>query len=77
MVFSTNQNRQLYVVDELHPAVGGSDAQGNIFFKYTGAGGVIRTDLIDPKSVTYAKEKRERCVLFACRGFFTSFLDRW
>ena len=55
MVFSTNQNRQLYVVDELHPAVGGSDAQGNIFFKYTGAGGVIRTDLIDPESVTYAK----------------------
>lgn len=61
-VFSTNQVRHLYVANKVEDALatkGGvsvlSDAEGNVFIKHLGAGGVTRTDIIDPKLVTYAK----------------------
>lgn len=62
-VFSTNQVRHLYVVNaavDTEPAAKGdavvkTDAEGNVFIKHLGAGGVTRTDLINPKLVKYAK----------------------
>lgn len=64
-VFSTNQNRQLYVVNnivETTPSsigemqiAGLETSDGKVFFKYFGPGGLIRTDLIDKDSVVYAK----------------------
>lgn len=59
-VFSTNQNRQLYVVSEVQTTnvskVGdiklSSDFEGNIFFNYVGVKGKMRTDLIDPSTIT-------------------------
>lgn len=69
-VFSTNQNRQLYVVTSVTPSnpstlghiqVGDSEnkalktSDGKIFFKYYGHGGQVRTDLIDVNSIVYAK----------------------
>lgn len=65
--FSTNQVRQLYVAEALKtPNVIASDAVGSIavksdadkkhmYFEYMGAGGLTRTDLIDIKSIMYAK----------------------
>lgn len=65
-VFSTNQNRQFYVVNNVvdtTPATLG-DAQvismvnGNgkqLFIKHMGHGGLVRTDLIDVDKVCYAK----------------------
>lgn len=66
MVFSSNQNRQFYVVKKIvtsEPATPGdlkieTLTQGDkkqLFFKYFGQGGLIRTDLIDVDSVCYAK----------------------
>lgn len=64
-VFSTNQNRQFYVVkavaDEIKnlgdiqvgTVTSGSNKQ--LYFKYMGHGGVIRTDLIDVANVSYAR----------------------
>lgn len=63
-VFSTDQNRQLYVVDKLvtaEPAAEGELQLGKtadnkqFFFKYYGKGGLLRTDLIDVDTVQYAK----------------------
>ena len=65
-VFSTNQNRQLYVVKDVvatEPKVLGdvkigtltSGGKKQLFFKYLGHGGVIRTDLIDVDKVCYAR----------------------
>lgn len=65
-VFSTNQNRQLYVVKAVvttEPATLGDLKIGTvtlgdrkqIFFKYMGQGGKLRTDLIDVDSVCYAR----------------------
>ena len=60
-VFSTNQNRQLYVVKAVQTtnkvsALGdikvSSDKEGNIFFNYKGVGNKMRTDIIDPKTIT-------------------------
>lgn len=65
--FSTNQVRQLYVADALkNPNVIATDAAGSIavkadtaknhlYFEYMGAGGMTRSDLIDIKSIMYAK----------------------
>lgn len=59
-VFSTNQNRQLYVAK----SVGATDSEGGIklvtngnqmYFQYKGADGLLRSDLIDKSSVTYVK----------------------
>ena len=65
--FSVNQNRQFYVLksaiaDSGEPSALGSavvktDQQGNVFLKYMGAGGVTRTDLIDPATVTSCVKK--------------------
>ena len=66
MVFSTNQNRQFYVVKKVvneEPKELGdlkvcTLTKGNntqVFFKYFGQGGAIRTDLIDVDKVCYAK----------------------
>lgn len=65
-VFSTNQNRQLYVVNQVvteEPSALGDLKVGTItagdkkqlFFKYLGYGGAIRTDLIDVDKVCYAR----------------------
>ena len=65
-VFSTNQNRQFYVVKKVvtdEPKQLGdlqicTLEQGNhkqLFFKYFGQGGAIRTDLIDVHKLCYAK----------------------
>lgn len=60
-VFSTNQNRQLYVVKKANatPAVAGDYALGSVdnklFIKYMGEGGAMRSDLIDLNSIVYAK----------------------
>lgn len=66
MVFSTNQNRQFYVVKKIvtaEPAALGEMKVGvltqgdrkQLFFKYFGQGGLIRTDLIDVASICYAR----------------------
>ena len=60
-VFSTNQNRQLYVVKaaKAAPAAAGdyavSSVDGKLFIKYFGEGGAMRSDLIDINSISYAK----------------------
>ena len=65
MVFSTNQNRQLYVVTgsltegiaNLGANVGNvasiTDVDGNKAVAYRGVKGIQRTDLVDPKSITW------------------------
>ena len=65
--FSTNQARQLYVAKKLKtPNVVSTDAVGSIavksdtaknrlYFEYMGAGGMLRSDLIDIKSIMHAK----------------------
>jgi hypothetical protein len=67
-VYSTNQARQLYVAKELKTgnqllptdAVGSilpkaDTAKNHMYLEYMGAGGMTRTDLIDLKTVMYAK----------------------
>lgn len=66
-IFSTNQARHLYVATALKsPNVIASDAAGSIavkvdnaknhmYFEYMGQGGLTRSDLIDIKSIMYAK----------------------
>lgn len=64
--FSTNQARQLYVAGALKSNVISTDAVGSIavksdtaknhlYFEYMGAGGMLRSDLIDIKNIMYAK----------------------
>lgn len=63
MIFSVNQTRQLYVANS-KGTVGANSVAGTIervvtpdnelFFKYMGAGGQTRSDLIDIKHVLYA-----------------------
>lgn len=70
-VFSTNQNRQLYVVTKESTDLSGEPTKENIgsiepviiekgnskqlYFKYMGPGGLIRSDLIDVDKICYAK----------------------
>lgn len=66
-VFSTNQNRQFYVavasVTNEPATLGdlklGSTDDGKVFFKYLGKGGLLRSDLIDKDSISYAKVTRK------------------
>ena len=66
-VFSTNQNRQLYVAksventlagiqgaDNLCKIYIGSDKDGCKFINQNGYGGIVRSDLINPKSIMWA-----------------------
>lgn len=65
--FSTNQARQLYVAKELKTsnvistdaagsiAVKSDTAKNHLYFEYMGAGGMLRSDLIDIKNIMYAK----------------------
>ena len=65
--FSTNQVRQLYVAKELKSphvivtdnagaiAVKSDNVKNHLYFEYMGAAGMTRSDLIDIKSITYAK----------------------
>lgn len=53
MVTSTNQNRQIYVLGTDHTMTLSVDKQGYIFGTYKGATTTLRTDLINPKSVTH------------------------
>jgi hypothetical protein len=65
--FSTNQARQLYVAEALKPsnvistdtvgtiAVKSDTAKNHLYFEYMGAGGMLRSDLIDIKNIMYAK----------------------
>lgn len=64
MVFSTNQVRHLYVatadksaskVTTLGDIAAKKDATGNVYFQYQGHGGIVRSDLIDPTTVMYAR----------------------
>ena len=66
-VFSTNQNRQFYVavasVTSEPATLGdlkiGSTDDNKIFFKYLGKGGLLRSDLIDKASISYARVTRK------------------
>lgn len=65
--FSTNQARQLYVAKKLKEsnvistdaagsiAVKSDTAKNHLYFEYMGAGGMLRSDLIDIKSIMHAK----------------------
>lgn len=65
--FSTNQARQLYVAEALKSsnvistdavgsiAVKSDTAKNHLYFEYMGAGGMLRSDLIDIKNIMYAK----------------------
>lgn len=65
--FSTNQARQLYVAKGLKTsnvistdaagsiAVKSDTAKNHLYFEYMGAGGMLRSDLIDIKSIMHAK----------------------
>lgn len=67
MVFSTNQNHQLYVVNSVVTSepisvgqiqvntIDNGAAGKQVYFKYYGAGGLTRSDLIDVNKTTYAK----------------------
>ena len=64
-VFSTNQNRQLYVVKKVTdtPAEAGDIKIGvienspkQLYFKYYGNGGLTRTDIIDVDKICYARK---------------------
>lgn len=77
MVFSTNQNRQLYVVSSVvdtEPAnlgeiqVGVTPDKRKFWLKYFGHGGLIRTDLIDTESVIYARETKAAELRRALKG---------
>ena len=65
--FSTNQNRQLYVVKSVESTLAnikgsanlgkvfvGTDADGNKFINQNGYGGIVRSDLIKPASIMWA-----------------------
>lgn len=65
--FSTNQNRQLYVVKSVESTLAaiqgdanlgkvyvGTDAEGHKFVNQNGYGGIIRSDLIKPASIMWA-----------------------
>ena len=63
-VYSTNQVRHLYVatsdksdatVNTLGDIAVKADATGNVYFQYQGHGGIVRSDLIDPSTVMYAR----------------------
>ena len=69
-VFSTDQVRNLYVVEAYNPVTpvapigtmqvistteGGDATRGDLYFKYVGAGGPTRSDIIPKGSITYAK----------------------
>lgn len=61
-VFSTNQVKQLYVADKYDAtletvgsiSVGADSGKTQMYFKYMGAGGQTRSDLIDIKNITSA-----------------------
>jgi len=66
-VYSTNQNRQLYVANgvsatfagiqgtsNLGKVFVGTDADGNKFINQNGYGGIIRSDLLNPKKIMWA-----------------------
>lgn len=69
MVFSTNQVRQLYVATDVKEgaahvlatdtvgtiALKTDNAKSHMYFEYKGAGGLVRSDLIDVDKVLYAK----------------------
>jgi len=67
MTFSTNQNRQLYVAKAVENTLAGiqgaanlgkiyvgSDKEGCKFINQNGYGGIVRSDLINPKSIMWA-----------------------
>ena len=66
-VYSTNQNRQLYVVKSVESSLAGiqgaanlgkvyvgTDADGHKFINQNGYGGIVRSDLIKPASIMWA-----------------------
>lgn len=66
MTFSTNQVRHLYVVKGTQASVGTADTAGklavkadsaksHLYFEYKSPGGLVRSDLIDIKNISYAK----------------------
>ena len=77
--FSTNQVRQLYVAKSTGTVNGNStvgtiqvkkDAAGtHAYFKYMGAGGQTRSDLIDLKNITYAKSTDANSLAHALKKY--------
>lgn len=55
MVTSTNQNRQIYVLDSEHTGKVKTGKDGIVFATYKGAETYLRSDLIDPKTVTHVR----------------------
>ena len=66
MTFSENQVRQLYVATAVKSSVAATDTAGTIavisdtakthlYFQYKGADNLMRSDLVDPKSILDAK----------------------
>lgn len=65
MNFSVNQVRHLYVANKVEAVTpksaagtisfGSDDAKSHMYFKYMGAGGQMRSDLIDIKDIMYVK----------------------
>lgn len=53
-VFSTNQTRHLYVATAKNTVEVKKNKEQQLYFKYNGAGGPTRSDLIDIKDIMYA-----------------------
>lgn len=68
-VFSVNQNKQFYVIKNVASAetnlvnagdfiLKQSKKDKSIIFKHVGMGGLTRSDIIDPATITYARETK-------------------
>lgn len=79
MVFSTNQFRHLYVakakvdsVATLGDIAVKTDKDGSLYFQYQGHGGPVRSDLIDPKTIMYAKATSADAMATKLKGFIVT-----
>ena len=62
--FSTNQVRHIYVANAMGTVTNNSDVgvievvgnDNTLYFKYLGAGGQLRSDIIDLNQITYLKK---------------------
>jgi hypothetical protein len=79
MVLSTNQFRHLYVakakvdsVATLGDIAVKTDKDGSLYFQYQGHGGPVRSDLIDPKTIMYAKATSAEAMATKLKGFIVT-----
>lgn len=89
MVYSTNQARHLYVANAakstVNTKVTESDNVGTIsvmttadkelYFSYKGADTVLRSDLIDPKTIMYAKATKASAIAPKLKGYIVELSD--